>query len=49
LFRTLEIEELSVLKPLLTFIKLFCFDTRLRPFTLLRVDVLTATKYYTIN
>ena len=39
----------KLFKELGTFIKFFGLDTRLRPLTLSRVDVLTATIYYTIK
>ena len=39
----------KLFKELGTFIKFFGLDTRLRPLTLSRVDVLTATLYYTIK
>ena len=39
----------KLFKELGTFIKFFGLDTRLRPLTLSRVDVLTATMYYTIK
>jgi len=39
----------KLFKVLDTFIKFFGLDTRLRPLTLSRVDVLTATIYYTIK